>query len=134
MRADFNVVLDACVLGNFGVCNLLLNLAEKPRLFLPRWSDELLQETERVHLNELDWPPHLAASFQREIRSHFPEAMVVEYQHLIERCTNDPKDRHVLACAIHSQSEVILTFNLSDFPTSALQPWKVAALHPQAYL
>jgi hypothetical protein len=36
MRADFKVVLDACVLANFGVCDLLLRLAERPRLYLPR--------------------------------------------------------------------------------------------------
>jgi hypothetical protein len=42
MRADFKVVLDACVLANFGVCDLLLRLAERPRLYLPRWSEELL--------------------------------------------------------------------------------------------
>lgn len=35
MRADFRVVLDACVLANYGVANLLLLLAEKPRLYLP---------------------------------------------------------------------------------------------------
>lgn len=38
MRADFKVVLDACVLANYGVANLLLSLAEKPRLYLPVWS------------------------------------------------------------------------------------------------
>lgn len=40
MRADFKVVLDACVLANHGVCNLLLKLAEKPRLYRPCWSEE----------------------------------------------------------------------------------------------
>ena len=44
MRADFKVVLDACVLANFGVCDLLLRLAERPRLFLPCWSKEVLDE------------------------------------------------------------------------------------------
>ena len=134
MRADFKVVLDACVLANFGVCDLLLRMAERPRLYLPRWSEELLQETERTHLNELAWPPSIAQSFQTALRTHFPEALVAGYEHLLSRCANDPKDRHVLACAVQCQAELILTFNLRDFPPAALAPWKIAACHPQDYL
>ena len=134
MRADFKVVLDACVLANYGVCNLLLKLAEKPRLYLPCWSDEILKETERTHLNALGWQPRLTASFQNALRNQFPEALVKDYGHLIERCGNDPKDRHVLACAIHSKAELILTFNIRDFPVTALAPWQVEAKHPQDYL
>lgn len=48
MRADFKVLLDACVLVNFPVCDLLLRLAEPPRLFLPQWSSEILKETQRA--------------------------------------------------------------------------------------
>jgi hypothetical protein len=98
--------------------------AEKPRLYLPRWSDELLQETQRAQLGDLGWPPHLAKSFQTALRTAFPEALVTDYEHLIDRCANDPKDRHVLACAAQSQAELIMTFNLRDFPTEALQPWR----------
>jgi predicted nucleic acid-binding protein len=134
MRADFKVVLDACVLANYGVCDLLLRLAEKPRLYLPRWSEDLLTETRRTHVGALRWPQGLADSFQAALREQFPESLVGDYGHLIERCANDPKDRHVLACAIQSQAELILTFNLSDFPAAALSPWKVAAQHPQDYL
>jgi hypothetical protein len=53
MRADFRVVLDACVLANFGVANLLLSLAEKPRLYLPTWSEEILEETRRTQSGPL---------------------------------------------------------------------------------
>lgn len=134
MRADFKVVLDACVLANFGVCDLLLRLGEKPRLYQPCWSEELLRETERTHVGELGWPPHLAASFQAALRTHFPESLITDHGHLIERCSNDPKDRHVLACAIQCKAELILTFNLRDFPPEALAPWKIGAQHPQDYL
>ena len=67
MRAAFKVVIDACLLGNYGVCNLLLKLAEKPRIYMPCWSDEILKETERTYLNALGWKPHLAAI--REVES-----------------------------------------------------------------
>ena len=52
MRADFKVVLDACVLANYGVANLLLLLAEKPRLYLPLWSEEILAETYRTQVGK----------------------------------------------------------------------------------
>lgn len=50
MKADFKVLLDACVLANNAVCDLLLRLAEKPRQFLPLWSGEILPEVRRVHV------------------------------------------------------------------------------------
>ena len=134
MRADFKVVFDACVLANFGVCDLLLRLAERPRLYLPRWSEELLRETERTHVQKLGWALGVAARFQAALRVNFPEAMVGGYEHLLSLCQNDPKDHHVLACAVQCQAELILTFNLRDFPTAALAPWKIEARHPQDYL
>lgn len=134
MRADFRVVLDACVLTNFGVANLLLLLAEKPRLYLPCWSETILEETKRTQIRDLEWGDALAESFQAALRNAFPEALVEGYEHLIGQCDNDPKDRHVLACAIHCKSELILTYNLRHFPATALEPWGIEAVHPQDYL
>jgi hypothetical protein len=44
--ADFRVVLDACVLANYAVTDVL-TFAEEPRLYLPRWSEKILDETRR---------------------------------------------------------------------------------------
>jgi len=44
MIADYKILLDANVLANYAVCNLYLRLAEKPRLFLPKWSPDILDE------------------------------------------------------------------------------------------
>lgn len=134
MKADFRVCLDACVLANIGVADLLLRLAERPRQYLPVWSEEILAETHRTQTGRLGWPPHLADSFGRELRAQFPEAMSAGYEHLLGSMQNDPKDHHVLAAAVKAGAEVILTFNLKDFPEPALAPWGIAAVHPQAYL
>jgi predicted nucleic acid-binding protein len=134
MRADFKVVLDACVLANYGVANLLLLLAEKPRLYLPFWTERILEETRNTQIRRLRWNTAIADSFSTELQKAFPEAMVSGYEYLMDRCTNDEKDRHVLACAIHCKAEVILTFNLRDFPTDSLSPWRIWARHPQDYL
>jgi hypothetical protein len=52
----------------------------------------------------------------------FPDALVTRYESLIDGMTNDPKDRHVLAAAVRANAEVLVTFNISDFPESALKP------------
>ncbi len=134
MRADFKVVLDACVLANYAVANLLLALAEKPRLYLPVWSEEILSETRRTQVGKLKWNLEIADSFQAALRHAFPEAMTCGFDHHIHECANEAKDRHVLACAIQSKAEVILTFNLKDFPKETLSPWGVTVEHPQDYL
>jgi hypothetical protein len=50
-----------------------------------------LRETERTHLNDLGWPPRIAASFQAALRERFPEALVDGYEHLLPLCNNDPR-------------------------------------------
>lgn len=134
MQADFKVFVDACVLANIATCDLLLRLAEHPRQYLPLWSDRVLEETRRTQEERLSWPPHLVDLFADELRSSFPEALVTGYDALIPVMTNDEKDRHVLAAAVHAGAELILTFNLRDFPDEALAPWRLRALHPQDYL
>jgi hypothetical protein len=46
----------------------------------------------------------------------------------------DPHDRHVLAAAIHTEADLIVTFNLRDFPASALVPHAITAIHPDEFL
>jgi hypothetical protein len=48
--------------------------------------------------------------------------------------TNDPKDRHVLAAAVVSQAQAIITTNLKDFPAAASGPYGVDILHPDEFL
>jgi hypothetical protein len=64
MRADFKVVLDACVLANYGVAKLLLSLAEKPRLYLPIWSEEILAETRRTQVERFKWEERISTVFE----------------------------------------------------------------------
>ena len=134
LRADFKVFLDACVLVNFPVCDLLLRLAEPPRLYIPKWSSTVLDETHRAHVGKLEWETKLADTFRASLTKAFPDAETNDYEHIIPALTNHEKDRHVLAAAIRSGSSLLLTFNLRDFPAEALAPWQVCAKHPQDYL
>ena len=109
------VVLDACVLANFSLCDTLLRLAEPPRLFEPKWSEEIVRETTRTLESKLQWPSSLTAHFEAELRVHFSEAWISGYDQLISRMTNDDKDRHVVAAAVHGEAAIIVTFNLRHF-------------------
>lgn len=134
MRADFKVVLDACVLAPASLCELLMRLAERPRLYSPRWGPEILDEVRRTQVEKLGFPEDLADYWRSEVERSFPEA-IVPNAHLLEcACENDEKDRHVLAVAIRSGAEVIVTTNGKHFPAKALAPWNVKARHPSDFL
>lgn len=134
MRADYPVVLDACVLAEAAVSDLFLRLSEEPRLLLPRWSEQIWAETKRTYIEKLGWDGALADSRIAAAMEFFPEAMIGGFEHLIEACNNHPKDRHVLAAAIHSKTETIVTFNVKDFKPEALEPWEIIAVHPGEFL
>lgn len=128
------VVLDACVLANFSLCDTLLRLAESPRLFEPKWSEEIIRETSRTLELKLGWPNSLTTHFEKELRAHFSEAWISGYESLIPRMTNDEKDRHVVAAAVHGEASIILTLNLRHFRPDHLAMWGVRALHPESFL
>jgi hypothetical protein len=47
VRADFPVILDACVLIPMPLADSLLRLAVGPRLYLPKWTDQIMAEVSR---------------------------------------------------------------------------------------
>src|ERR1039458_5837844 len=128
------VVLDACVLANFCLSDTLLRLAEPPRLFEPKWSEGIIQETTRTLELKLGWPNSLTSHLEKELHAHFSEAWISGYEALIPRMTNDEKDRHVVAAAVHGEAAIILTLNLRHFRPEHLAPWGVLAQHPQSFL
>jgi predicted nucleic acid-binding protein len=77
-----------------------------------------------------------ADRIEQAMRQAFEEAEVDrdEIERLEPAMTNDPKDRHVLAAAVASDSELIVTFDLHDFPVAACEPVGVEATHPDDFL
>jgi predicted nucleic acid-binding protein len=134
MRADYSVVLDANVLAESSLSDLFLRLAEGSRLLVPKWTDEIWEETERTMLNVLKWPQSTITSRIKAAKEAFPEAMITDYEVYISRCTNDPKDRHILAAAIRGQVETIITMNIRHFKVDDLETWGVRSAHPDEYL
>jgi hypothetical protein len=48
--------------------------------------------------------------------------------------TNDPKDRHVLAAAVASDAQAVVTLNLKHFPIAVCEPLAIEPLHPDSFL
>jgi predicted nucleic acid-binding protein len=128
----FPAFLDTCVLYPAYLCDTLLRLAEATA-FRPLWSPDVLAELRR-NLIELGIPPERVDRRISQMTRSFPDALVTGYESLIDGMTNDPKDRHVLAAAVRANAEVLVTFNIGDFPEPALKPYDVSAIHPDEFL
>lgn len=116
------------------LADTLLRLAGGPRLFLPKWTDQIMAETTRNLQESFGVTAEQAAYRESEIRKHFGEAWVEGYEDLIPAMTNQEKDRHVLAAAVRSGAETIVTYNLKDFPRSTLAPYAITAQGPSTFL
>jgi predicted nucleic acid-binding protein len=97
-------VLDACALVPIRLATTLLWLAEAG-LFRPLWSNQILDEVERG-LPKLGVDPDGARRRVEKMRDAFGvEALVDGFEALIDEMACDPKDRHVLAFAVHEQAD-----------------------------
>jgi hypothetical protein len=66
---------------------------------------------------------------------HFYRSKVTNYESIIDSLSlPDPNDRHVLAAAIKDQAQLIITFNLKDFPQKSLAPYGIDATHPDDFV
>lgn len=127
------VALDACVLVPQRLSSLLLTFAEEG-LFEPRWSEQILIETERALVQKLGIDKIKAERRMNAMRSAFPEAMVAGFEPLEDDLPCHPKDRHVLAATIAIGAETLVTTNLKDFPEDACAALDVAVVDPDTFL
>lgn len=130
----FVVVLDANVLFPVRIRDVIFSFA-KEGLFRARLTDMILDEWTR---NLLRLRPELEASIRRQealIREHFEECFVEGYEPLIAGLDlPDVDDRHVLAAAIRSSAQVIVTENHKDFPAHILAQYDVETLGADDFL
>ncbi|ONI73624.1 hypothetical protein BWI15_09290 [Kribbella sp. ALI-6-A] len=116
---DRRAFLDANVLRGALQTDVLLTLAFRDE-FQPRWNAEVMDEVRRNR------PPGLSeAAIDRrlgQMNAAFPQAMVQGYEHLEPAMQADPKDKHVLAAAVHSRSTVLVTENVKDFSPPTTGP------------
>lgn len=131
----FTVVYDACVLYPAPLRDLLMNLALTD-LFRARWSNMIHDEWIR---NVLADRPDLSRKQLERTRMlmnrHIRDCLAEGFEHLIPAIQlPDPDDRHVVAAALHSGANLIVTFNLSDFPAENLEIYNLSAQHPDNFI
>jgi predicted nucleic acid-binding protein len=129
----FQAVLDTNVIYPLISRDLLFWFAHYD-LYTPKWSKHIFDEWEEVMirkgLNLSDARKRIAI-----VNSAFPEALVKNYKHLIPTLNlPDQKDRHVLAAAIKSNSNCIVTNNLKDFPQGVLDNFEITVISADDFL
>ncbi len=128
------LLLDACVLYPTVIRNLLLNVSDELRWDI-NWSARILEEWRRASAKT-----NLEAEAQAEaeitmLKVKYPNASVNNFErHISKLYLPDQNDLHVLAAAIESNTNNIVTLNLRDFPNSELMKYGVRSIHPDELL
>ncbi len=129
------VFLDACVLYPWLARGIVLGAAEAG-LFAPRWSPRVLAEWRIAVARDGGTPAESwVDTVIARMETVFPDACTApdpEAEATLE--LPDPADIHVLAAAITAGAEILLTFNLRDFPVRRLSAHGIAPRHPDGFL
>lgn len=134
-HSPFTAVYDACVLYPAPLRDLLMWLGLSG-LFRARWSTLIHDEwTRNVLINRTDLTMAQLARTVQLMNNAIPDALVTGHEIL---CSDldlpDPDDRHVLAAAVRCKAEVIVTFNLKDFPPATLEAFDIEPQHPDEFI
>ena len=105
-------------------------------LVAARWTDQIHDEWIRSILkNRPDLPPTNLQRTRELMDAAVPGAMVEGFErHISVLNLPDPDDRHVLAVAVETKANVIVTFNITDFPGNVCIRYGVEAIHPDAFV
>lgn len=84
---------------------------------------------------DLTWARKRFSELRTLIDRSVPDCLISGHETLIQGLTlPDAKDRHVLAAAIVGRVNVIVTYNLKDFPADKLAPYGLMAEHPDTFI
>lgn len=126
--------IDANVFVHVWTLDVLLSVADTGMLE-PRWSEDVALEAERAFSEVRPGSESQARAMMAAACRAYPDAMVEGYE---RRAANlelpDEGDRHVLAAAMESRCDAIVTYNLRDFPRETLASHGIEAIHPDELL
>ena len=129
----FICVLDTNVIYPLLVRDLMFWFAYF-ELFTPKWSKHIFDEWDDV-MERKRIPEGERLKRINVANKAFPDAMVNNYEQLIESLDlPDEKDRHVLAAAIKTNANIIVTENLKDFPEDYLASFGLSAKSSDDFL
>ena len=132
---NLTAVYDACVLYSAPLRDFLMRLAMTGS-FQAKWTNDIHEEWIRSVLeNRSDLKREQLERTRDLMNENVLDCLVTGYAGLIPALTlPDEGDRHVLAAAIVGRADVIVTFNLKDFPAPTLQMRGIEAQHPDEFI
>jgi predicted nucleic acid-binding protein len=130
----FIVIYDANVLVGNAQRDLLVRIA-LTGLVQAKWTDRILDEAfAAVQKSRPDIRPENISRTRQLMIDAVADCLVSGHEPLIEGLhLRDPDDRHVLAAAIKSGAQVIVTAD-KDFTVEDLAPWDIEAKHPDDFI
>lgn len=129
----FTCVIDTNVIYPIEIRDLLLWFAHFD-LYTPKWSKHIFDEWEKV-MKEKGVDDAEIQKRINNVNEAFPDAFVNNYESLIESLDlPDSKDRHVLAAAIKTNANIIVTNNIKDFPADYLSKFGLSAKSADDFL
>lgn len=131
MHSTFTAFFDANVFFGVRLRSFIMEVA-KSGAFRARWSEGVHGEWIRaVKRRRPDLTDAQLRPIADQMNRAFPDALVAGYDDLAAGLQlPDPDDRHILAAAIVGRVDVIVTFNLEDFPTEYIGRFGIHAKHP----
>jgi predicted nucleic acid-binding protein len=130
----FIVVYDANPLVGNSQRDLLIRIAQTG-LVQAKWTDRILDEAiAAIGKTRPGIPAEKLTRLRELMITALPDGLVRDHEPLIEGLyLRDPDDRHVLAAAIKSGAQVIVTAD-KDFTETDLAPWNIEAKHPDDFV
>lgn len=128
------IVIDACVLYPTVMREMVLGAA-RTDAFVPLWSERILEEWARAAQKLGPTGEPQARAEIALVRGDFPDATVGVPEGLQARLwLPDTNDIHVLAAAVSSSADAIMTLNAKDFPKGTLEEEGLKRLDPDGFL
>lgn len=130
----YTVVVDANVLYDAAARDLLIRLAMRD-LVRVRWTDHILDECfHALRSNRPDLREDRLLRMRKLMCDAVPDCIITGHEPLIEAIElPDLGDRHVVAAAVKSDAQAIVTFNTKDFPQESIAPYHVEVIHPDDF-
>jgi hypothetical protein len=132
---SFVVVIDACVLHSASVRDLLVRVA-RAGIGRMRWTERILDEWQHaIERSRPDLDPKALSRTRALLVDAVEDCLVTGYESLVAALSlPDADDRHVVAAAIATRAQAVVTFNLRDFPEATLAAFGIEAWHPDSFV
>lgn len=129
----FTCVLDTNVIYPIEIRDFLFWLAFQD-MYTPKWSMHIFDEWRKIMAEKGVTKKEIDKRIDNANKA-FPDALVQNYESLIS-CIDlpDDKDRHVVAAAIKTNANLIVTHNLKDFPNTTLYQFGLSAKNPDEFI